>query len=754
MSITGLKPPGPLPMEGDMNSNWKKWHRSFEIYAHAAGVSAKPGHIQCSVFLHVAGPEAQELYTQFNLDTDQQDKLPVVVAAFKQYCEAKSNITVVRYRFNTYRQLNEDMDTYIRKLKSKVADCNYEQLEDTLLCDRIVCGVACDTLREKLLRTPNLTLEQCTTMCRLSEIQSGHVTSATAEEVNTIRRRESSHVRQWAPAQHNTNSRGTEDTAECGRCGYKHKRDTCPAKGKECMNCRKIGHFAKVCRSRTATRRPIDAIVIDSEPAACQDKPTHQHENYGADLYVGVLSTTENSDPGLWYKTYMIASQEIRFKLDTGSQANILPKSMMNQMTGVTLSPPTCRIVTYSGHTMTPHGEATIHVEGAPIKFLIIAGGAPILGKQACERLGLLTRVDSSNQERTDNSDANQLVNTYHDVFKGLGLIKANAHIYVDENVTPCIDPPHRIPHAIHDNVKQELKRMVDLGVIIEQNEPTDWVNSITIVRKPNKIRVCLDPTKLNQAIKRGAFPVKTIEEVASKLHGANYFSVLDANSGYWQIELDEQSSKLCTFNTPWGRYRYTRLPFGIKTAGDMFIHEMSNLLDDLPGVQVITDDILVYGRTISEHNIRLEAVLERARKNNLKLNPEKSKICKQEVNYVGHCISSKGLKPNADRIQAILEMPEPTDKAAVQRFLGMVNYVHKFIPRLSSIAEPLRKILCKDVLWHWEHEQMAAFKELKNTLANTPVLAYYDVTAPITLQVDACKSGLGGGPYSKTNNQ
>ena len=100
---------------------------------------------------------------------------------------------------------------------------------------------------------------------------------------------------------------------------------------------------------------------------------------------------------------------------------------------------------------------------------------------------------------------------------------------------------------------------------------------------------------------------------------------------------------------------------------------------------------------------------------------------------------------PNANRVQAILEMPEPKDKAAIQRFLGMVNYVHKFIPNLSSVAEPLRKVLRKDVLWHWEHEQIAAFKQLKDMLSNAPVLAYYDVKTPITIQVDACKSGLGG---------
>ena len=136
--------------------------------------------------------------------------------------------------------------------------------------------------------------------------------------------------------------------------------------------------------------------------------------------------------------------------------------------------------------------------------------------------------------------------------------------------------------------------------------------------------------------------------------------------------------------------------------------------------------------------------MLERAVHINLKLNPKKSKLCKQQVEYVGHIISDRGVTPSPQRIQAINEMPEPGDKAAVQRFLGMINYVHKFIPNLSSIAEPLRVTLSKNVAWHWGYEQEIAFEKLKEALTNYPVLEHYNPKTDITLQVDASKSGLG----------
>ena len=285
---------------------------------------------------------------------------------------------------------------------------------------------------------------------------------------------------------------------------------------------------------------------------------------------------------------------------------------------------------------------------------------------------------------------------------------------------------------------------MLKLEVIVEQNEPTPWVNSITIVKKPNKICVCLDPTKLNKAILRGPYPNKTIEEVVMKTSNAKLFSVVDASSGYWQIELDEESSKLCTFSTPWRGYRYTRLPFGIKMARDIFVQELNKVLGDLPGVSIVTDDILIYGSTIQPHKERLELVFERARKANLKLNSKKSKICNSEVKYVGHILSLEGLNPNADCVQAISEMPEPKDKAAVQQFLGMIGYIGKFIANLSEVTKLLRILLNKEVQWHWQHEQKQAFQLLKKLLVTAPVLQYYDMSKIITLQVDTSKSGLG----------
>ena len=271
----------------------------------------------------------------------------------------------------------------------------------------------------------------------------------------------------------------------------------------------------------------------------------------------------------------------------------------------------------------------------------------------------------------------------------------------------------------------------------------------VTVI-KPNKLRICIDPKDLNRAIKRSHYPIPTIEEVATKLNNAKVFSVLDAKSGFWQVSLDDASSKLTTFNTPYGRFRWLRMPFGISSAPEEFQKRMNNTFEGLKGTAVIADDLLVFGEgndmetAIKDHDQNLRNALQRAREKNLKLNKEKVKLRLTEVPYIGHLLTCDGLKPDPKKVAAIKMMPEPTDVQSVKRFLGMVNYLSKFLPHLSTITEPLRRLEDKDVEWHWDENHQKAFEEVKHLITNHPVLCYYDVTKEVTLQCDASQSGIG----------
>lgn len=192
------------------------------------------------------------------------------------------------------------------------------------------------------------------------------------------------------------------------------------------------------------------------------------------------------------------------------------------------------------------------------------------------------------------------IVKDNSDMFEGLGLIENECELVLNPNVIPVVDPPRRIPFSLYDNLKSELDRMAKLNVIVRVEEPTEWVSSIVLVSKPNgQLRICLDPRNLNKAILRPHFSFPNIDDCKAKLSGSRFFSTLDANSGFWMVPLNENSSRLCTFNTPLGRYRFLRLPFGINAASEIFHAEMIKLFGDIEGLLIYIDDFLIFASTL-----------------------------------------------------------------------------------------------------------------------------------------------------------
>ena len=243
----------------------------------------------------------------------------------------------------------------------------------------------------------------------------------------------------------------------------------------------------------------------------------------------------------------------------------------------------------------------------------------------------------------------------------------------------------------------------------------------MVVVAKPGKIRICLDPKDLNKAI-----------------------------NGFYQIKLDDDSSKLTTFWTPFGRYRYLRMPFGICSAREEFESTLHEQLRDLEGVEVLREDMLVvgYGDTQDEanknHNENLLRLLKTAREINLKFNKKKLNLRRSEVKFMGHVLTSDGLKPDADKVKAEAQMPRPTTKQEILSLLGFVNYLAKFLPRLSEVAQPLRELTTKNARFVWSSQHDKSFTEVKKLVSAHPVLKYYDMDAEVTIQCDASEKGLG----------
>ena len=343
----------------------------------------------------------------------------------------------------------------------------------------------------------------------------------------------------------------------------------------------------------------------------------------------------------------------------------------------------------------------------------------------------------------------------YSDVFKGLGSIGEPVHIQLNPEVTPVQAGIRRYPVSKTEKISQRIREMITDGYLTPVNEPTSWCSPMTAVEKTDNpshpIRICMDPVKtLNMAIERPVYPMPTLEENLHHLVQAKCFTLADALVGFSQVLLDKESSFLTTMHTPIGRVRWLRLPFGISSAPEEFQRRQKEVLEGLDGIINIADDILIFGRgetyeeASRDHDENLLALLERAKERNLKLNPNKFRFKLKKVRFMGHMITEDGLVIDDSKVEAIGKMPVPENKKAVQRLLGMCNFLSKFLPKLSDTCAPLREVSSVNAEFSWSSPQQVAFQHIKDMITTTPVLGYFDSSAPVTLQVDASDYGLG----------
>ncbi|XP_018397777.1 PREDICTED: uncharacterized protein K02A2.6-like [Cyphomyrmex costatus] len=209
-------------------------------------------------------------------------------------------------------------------------------------------------------------------------------------------------------------------------------------------------------------------------------------------------------------------------------------------------------------------------------------------------------------------------------------------------------------------------------GIISTVDYPTDWVNNMQLVETPDgSLRICLDPKALNACIKREHFLIPTTEDIIGQLSGKSIFTILDLSNGFWQLELDRKSSDLTTFMTPFGRYRWNRVSFGISSAPEMFQRKMVQIFGDIPGVQIYFDDLAITGLCLAEHDRALTTVLDGARKNGFKFNPKNIQYRQTDVKFMGYHIINGHISPDTKHLDAILKMPRPSSKPEVMR-LGL----------------------------------------------------------------------------------
>ena len=428
-------------------------------------------------------------------------------------------------------------------------------------------------------------------------------------------------------------------------CRYDHRDDRRGDSGYDRRNDRRNDH------------REVKNIDADDTQMYSDDESTYlTHDDDHHEVFIDLV--VDNLDALEWTKQCVIDGLSVKFKLDTGAQVNILPEEIFHN-TKLSLEKSNITLRSYSGHAMKPLGETKCNVMVGKsayfLTFQVVGGGVkPILGMRACERMNLIKRcmiddvASAAQQNAPRTSDPKMAtakpppqsrtpmprasaesaakrdptggmsdpLDAHADLFAGLGRLRNHEYdISVRDDVAPVKCPPRSIPHTLRNKVKAELERMESMGVIERINGPTDWVSAMIVVHKPvGRVRICLDPRGLNMAIRREHYPMPTFEQISARMPNARVFSKFDATSGYWQLPLTNKSSFLTTFNTQFGRYRYKVMPFGISSASEIWQRAMIDEFGQLEGVEVVADDILIWGENVTQHVARLAALLDKVR--------------------------------------------------------------------------------------------------------------------------------------------
>ncbi|XP_065226097.1 uncharacterized protein LOC135849531 isoform X2 [Planococcus citri] len=535
-----FKLPSALIIDENLKENWRRFKRSFQNYLMASNLEAASENRKIAILKNVMGEEAEELLETLNVKpkTGQTTiKLDDIYDALEEYCAPKTNVTYQRHLFfSRKQQSNESFDQFLTDLKKLSKHCEFGDLESSLIMSFIIVGVNNNQLRQDLLRDNDLDLDKAIKYCRAQETSQSQA-NVMAKQIKS----EEKEVFVLKKHRNEESDKQPVNRAEpkpyhCSRCDTDHKPRSCPAYGRRCLFCNGVNHFASCCfknlamkKSNTSKESSMRNKKGDNKPLTktCNefsetDKKSDDDEYVFDNICVDAVENNTNVDE--WYETIKVNNTEIKMKLDCGAQCNVMPFNILKKIDkSIKPIPSNIRLSLYGKQSKIETIGSVIlkcrvRKRFRKIKFQVVdCCDNVILGLKSCHNLNLVRRVEEIKIKKPEILNE-EIFREFEHVFEGIGKLEGDYSFKLKEGATPVIKSTTRIPYALKEKVKKKLDALVEAGVIVPVDVPTEWVNSAIFFEKSSgEIRPCLNPADLNENLIPDPYPIPTSEEIALK---------------------------------------------------------------------------------------------------------------------------------------------------------------------------------------------------------------------------------------------
>ncbi|GBM40902.1 Retrovirus-related Pol polyprotein from transposon 297 [Araneus ventricosus] len=380
--------------------------------------------------------------------------------------------------------------------------------------------------------------------------------------------------------------------------------------------------------------------------------------------------------------------------------------------------------------------EKVVDIVARPQEFSVVQHLPSTLGN---------LEILNEEQRRTVRKLLKEFQNLFSTCDADVGRCNMTQHRINTGDHPPIKQYPRRLPLARKEEADHLVKEMVDNGIIEESSGP--WASpNVLVKKKDGSTRFCVDYRKLNEITKKYSYPLPRIDDTLDALNGSQWFTTLDLESGYWQVEIRPEDREKTAFTTGQGLWQFKVMSFGLCNAPATFERLMETVLRGLSSEAclVYLDDIIIVGRTFEERFNNLRKVFQRLQKANLKLSPKKCRFFQKEVTYLGHVISAKGVKTDPEKIKAVVDWPRPETVHYLRSFLGLCTYYRRFVKNFSTIARPLHKLTEAKSNFNWTEECEKSFNGLKQSLTFSSILTYPRTDKDFILDTDASNEGIG----------